>query len=228
MEPLSSSQVTQGITYLIRSNHLDINREEYDLLVLLKIFHFYEITEDQQDDLFIIIKKFEDAQDQSHERVMMGFQDYPALTFADLVREKQKLFELINQANLCDLNLSIIDYLNFNYRDGEVLDEFDKQKLDYLNNFIKINIIKIYLNFMNYLEIVEYSDFVLFHKMVLLQIKNVSYEEATIVMCPLNVQILINKKKINHEYLNIIKKKIKGFISNNTLEIQGPNERSLF
>lgn len=179
-----------------------------------------------------IIQRFEgENQNQEHERVMMGFEDYPAKTVEELDREKREFFELMYQRILSDLNLFIQDFLNFSSQDNVVLDEFEEKELGYIKDNILVNLIKIHLNVFDFLNRFKLSNFFLFRKMILLQNKIFSYEAETIVVgkTPIGkIEMIMNKKKINQECLKHIMRKFGKFISNGMLEVQGPDGVSLF
>lgn len=172
-----------------------------------------------------------DGEIEEHENFMMGFQDYPAKTVEEMDRDKKEFFELINQRILFNLNLSIQNFLNFSSQVDDVFDEFDVKDLEYINNNILVNLIKINLNVFDFLNRFNLSNFFLLRKMILLQIKIISYEEETITIGKTQrgkIEMILNKKKINKECLKQIKRKIVMFISNKTLEVQGPDGGCLF
>lgn len=180
------------------------------------------------------IKQYEEELErivEKHENFMMEFQDYPAKTVEELDREKRKFFELMYQTILFNLNLSIQDFLNFSYHVDNDFDEFEEKEFEIIKDNILINLIKINLNVFDFLDRFELSNFFLFRKIILLQIKIVSYEEETIVVGKTQrgkIEMILNKKKINQECLKQIMRKIKTFISNGKLEVQGPDGSSFF
>ena len=168
---------------------------------------------------------------EDHENFMMGFQDYPAKTVEELDREKREFFELMYQRILFNLNLFIQDFINFNSQVDDVFDDFEEKELDYIKDNILVNLIKINLNIFDFLDRFELSNFFLFRKMILLQIKIVSYEEETIAVGKTQrgkIEMILDKKKINQEGLKHVMREIGKFISNGTLEVQGPDGNSLF
>lgn len=168
---------------------------------------------------------------EDHENFMMGFQDYPAKTVEELDREKREFFELMYQRILFNLNLFIQDFLNFSSQVDVVLDEFEEKELGYIKDNILVNLIKIHLNVLDFLNIFKLSNFFLFRKMILLQIKIVSYEEENIAVGKTQrgkIEMILDKKKINQECLKHVMRKFRKFISNGTLEVQGPDGNSLF
>lgn len=179
-----------------------------------------------------IILCFEEAKrNEEQERVMMGFEDYPAQCDEELDREKREFFELMYQRILFNLNLFIQDFINFNSQVDDVFDDFEEKELDYIKDNILVNLIKINLNIFDFLDRFELSNFFLFRKMILLQIKIVSYEEENIAVGKTQrgkIEMILDKKKINQEGLKLVMREIGKFISNGTLEVQGPDSGSLF
>jgi hypothetical protein len=168
---------------------------------------------------------------EDHENFMMGFQDYPAKTVEELDREKREFFELMYQRILSNLNLFIQDFLNFSSQVDDVFDDFEEKELRYIKDNILVNLIKINLNIFDFLDRFELSNFFLFRKMILLQIKIVSYEEENITVGKTQrgkIEMILDKKKINQEGLKHVMREIGKFISNGTLEVQGPDGGSLF
>ena len=168
---------------------------------------------------------------EDHENFMLGFQDYPAKTVEELNKEKKEFFELMYQNILSNLNLSIQDFLNFSSQVDDVFDEFEEKELGFIKDNILINFIKIHLNVFDFLDRFELSNLFLFRKMILLQMKILSYEEETIAVGKTErgkIEMILNKKKINQECLKQIKRKIGRFISNGKLEVQGQDGSSLF
>ena len=168
---------------------------------------------------------------EDHENFMMGFQDYPAKTVEELNKEKSQLFELMYQRILIDLNSYIYNYQNFGFQNKIVLNEFEQKELDCIKDNILINFIKINLNIFAFIGRFELSDYFLFRKMILLQIKIISCEEKSIVCGKTQrgqIEMILNKKKINQKCLNKIKERIKIFILNGKLEIQVSDGISLF
>jgi len=168
---------------------------------------------------------------EDHENLMMGFQDYPAKTFEELDREKREFFELMYQTILFNLNLFIQDFINFNSQVDDVFDDFEEKELDYIKDNILVNLIKINLNIFDFLDRFELSNFFLFRKMILLKIKIVSYEEENIAVGKTQrgkIEMILDKTKINQEDLKHVMREIGKFISNGTLEVQGPDGGSLF
>jgi hypothetical protein len=167
---------------------------------------------------------------EDHENFMMGFQDYPAKTVEELDIDKREFFKLIYQSILTDLNLSIQDFINLSSPDNGVMDKFEEKELEYIKNNILVNLIKINFNVFYFLDKFELSNLFLFRKMILLQIKIVSYEEESIIVEKTQrgkIEMIYNKKKNNKESLKEIMRKIETFISNGKLEIQGPGGGSL-
>ena len=172
-----------------------------------------------------------DREIEDHENFMMGFQDYPAKTVEELDREKREFFELMYQRILSNLNLFIQDFLNFSSQVDNVFDDFEEKELRYIKDNILVNLIKINLNIFDFLDRFELSNFFLFRKMILLQIKIVSYEEETIAVGKTQrgkIEMIFDKKKINQECLKHVMREIGKFISNGTLEVQRPDGGSLF
>lgn len=172
-----------------------------------------------------------DREIEDHENFMMGFQDYPAKTIEELDREKRDFFELMYQRILFNLNLFIQDFLNFSSQVDDVFDDFEEKELGYIKDNILVNLIKIHLNVFDFLDRFELSNFFLFRKMILLQIKIVSYEEENIAVGKTQrgkIEMILDKKKINQEGLKHVMREIGKFISNGTLEVQGPDGNSLF
>jgi hypothetical protein len=172
-----------------------------------------------------------DEEIEKHENFMMGFQDYPAKTVEELDREKREIFELMYQRILSDLNYFIQNFLNISSQDNVVLDDFEEKEFGYIKDNILVNLIKINLNIFDFLNRFELSNFFLFRKMILLQIKIVSYEEETIAVGKTQrgkIELILYKKKINQECLKQVMRKIGKFISNEKLEVQGPDGCSLF
>jgi len=168
---------------------------------------------------------------ENHERVMMGFEDHPAKTVEELDREKREFFELMYQRILSNLNLFIQNFLNFSSQVDDVFDDFEEKELRYIKDNILVNLIKINLNIFDFLDRFELSNFFLFCKMILLQIKIVSYEEENIAVGKTQrgkIEMILDKKKINQEGLKHVMREIGKFISNGTLEVQGPDGGSLF
>ena len=178
---------------------------------------------------------------ENHENFMMGFQDYPAKTVEELNKEKRELFELINQKILSNLNYFIQQFLDLSSENDIILDDFEQKELGYIKNNILVNWIKFsFLVFIGRFDLSDLSDLsnlsnlsdlFLFRKIILLQIKIVSYEKERIVYGKTpkgKIDMILNKEKINKECLKPIMRKIKIFISNGKLEVQGPNGDSLF
>ena len=175
---------------------------------------------------------------EDHENFMMGFQDYPAKTVEELNKEKRELFELINQKILSNLNYFIQQFLDLSSENDIILDDFEQKELGYIKNNILVNWIKFsFLVFIGRFDLSDLSDLsnlsdlFLFRKIILLQIKIVSYEKERIVYGKTpkgKIDMILNKEKINKECLKPIMRKIKIFISNGKLEVQGPNGDSLF
>ena len=168
---------------------------------------------------------------EDHENFMMGFEDHPAQCVEELDREKREFFKLMYQRILFNLNLFIQDFLNFSSQVDDVFDDFEEKELRYIKDNILVNLIKINLNIFNFLDRFELSNFFLFRKMILLQIKIVSYEEENITVGKTQrgkIEMILDKKKINQEGLKHVMREIGKFISNGTLEVQGPDGGSLF
>jgi len=204
----------------------------------------------------VIIQRFEEKQNEEHERVMMGFEDYsvktvqeldreiedhenfmmgfedhPAKTVEELDREKREFFKLMYQSILSNLNFFIQNFINFNSQDNVVLNEFEEKELEYIKNNILVNLIKIHFNVFDFLNRFELSKFFLFHKMILFCNKIVSYEEEIIVVgkTPIGkIEMINHKKKINQECLKQVMRNFRKFISNGTLEVQGHDGSSCF